>query len=317
MRIAHRPAKERLHIPASPPNQALTPPEAARNFLRVLSSLIMRLPSQRAQRLAVRTAAYAHLHKGVLPNFIIVGAQKAGTTSLYAYLREHPNVLPCAYKEVWYFDLNFDRGTDWYRRQFLEPEPVTSSPDQSFAVGEATPYYLFHPWAAQRIAKTVPTTKIIVLLRNPIERAYSQYQHNVRKGRETLSFPEAIERERRLYPEEIERFRSDPNYEGEFHRHFAYTTRSCYAEQIEEYLRYFDRSQMLVMKSEDLFSDPATSYQQTLDFLGLPQIELGNAKALNTGRYDRSSIPCYDELNKFFEPHNRSLYDMLGIDFGW
>lgn len=285
---------------------------------RVLSSLIMRLPSHRAQRVAVRAAAYMHLHRGALPDFIIIGAQKAGTTSLYSYLRQHPLVLPCAYKEVWYFDLNYRRGTDWYRRQFLDPGSVRSDhSDGPMIVGEATPYYVFHPWVAERIWRTAPAAKLIVLLRDPIARAYSQYQHNIRKGRESLSFPDAIERERRLYPDELERFRSDPDYKGEFHRHFAYLARSCYASQLQEFLKYFDRSQLLVLKSEDLFTDPAASYRSALDFLGLPFIPLRNAPALNAGQYDHSSIPCYEELREYFGPYNRSLNDLLGTDIGW
>jgi hypothetical protein len=283
---------------------------------RVLSSLITRLPTQRAQRVAVKAASFAHLHRGALPTFIIIGAQKAGTTSLYSYLREHRDVLPCAYKEVWYFDLNYQKGTKWYRRQFVDPASMPD-PSRHYAVGEATPYYLFHPWAPQRIWRAVPQVKLIVLLRDPIARAYSQYQHNVRKGRETLSFSEAIQRERQVFPAEQERFFSDPGYDAEFHRHFAYLNRSCYSEQLEEYLRYFDRSQMLILKSEDLFSDPAAAYAQTLQFLGLSSRELKDARALNVGRYDQASIPCHEELRKHFEPQNRKLYELLGVDFCW
>ncbi|WP_197018384.1 sulfotransferase domain-containing protein [Sphingomonas sp. URHD0057] len=267
--------------------------------------------------MAVKAASLAHFHQGTLPNFIIIGAQKAGTTSLYSYLREHPDVLPCAYKEVWYFDLNYHKGTKWYRRQFIDPASLPDSATRHYAVGEATPYYLFHPWAPQRIWRTVSQAKLIVLLRDPIARAYSQYQHNVRKGRETLSFAEAIERERQVYPGEMERFCSDPSYEGEFHRHYAYLNRSCYADQLEEYLRYFDRSQLLILKSETLFAHPAAAYSESLRFLGLPNRELQDARALNVGKYDQTAIPVHDKLRAHFEPHNQRLYDMLGVDFGW
>lgn len=283
----------------------------------MLSSLITRLPTQRAQRIAVRAASYCHFHKGALPTFIIIGAQKAGTTSLYSYLREHPDVLPCAYKEVWYFDLNYHKGTKWYRRQFVDPSSLPDADSRQYAVGEATPYYLFHPWAPQRIWRTVPDVKLIVLLRDPIARAYSQFQHNVRKHRESLSFLEAIERERQVFASEQERFCSDPSYAGEFHRHYAYLNRSCYADQLEEYLRYFDRRQLLILKSEELFADPGPAYAQTLEFLGLPRHELEDARALNVGRYDQRSIPGHDELRRHFEIPNRKLFDMLGVDFGW
>jgi hypothetical protein len=283
----------------------------------MISPTIMRLPSHRLQRISVRALANAHAHRGALPNFIIIGAQKAGTTSLYAYLRQHPNVLACAYKEVNYFDFNFHKGTHWYCRQFLDPTNLECKRGSKYVVGEATPYYLFHPLVAKRIRDTVPTARLIVLLRDPVTRTYSQYQHNLRKGRETLSFRDALERERRLIGDELSQLRSDPNYHSEFHHSFAYATRSCYASQIEEYLKYFDRSQLLVLRSEDLFTEPAVPYCETLEFLGLRYVGLKDKSPRNTGTYDHRKIPGYQELREFFAPHNKKLYDLVGVDFGW
>jgi hypothetical protein len=278
----------------------------------------MRLPSHLLQRVSVRALANVRAQRGALPNFIIIGAQKAGTMSLYAYLRQHPNVLACAYQEVNYFDFNFNKGTDWYRRQFLDPANFERIEDgRKFVVGEATPYYLFHPLVAKRIWETVPTAHLIVLLRNPVTRAYSQYQHNLRKGRETLEFRDALERERKLIEGELSQLRSDPTYRSEFHHSFAYATRSCYASQIEEYLKYFDRSQLLVLKSEDLFAEPAVPYCETLEFLGLRYVGLKDKRPLNTGGYNHKMIPCYEELREFFAPHNARLSKLLDMDFGW
>jgi hypothetical protein len=262
--------------------------------------------------------AYAHAHRGALPNFIIIGTQKGGTTSLYGYLRQHPDVLPCAHKEVNFFDLNYKKGSDWYRRLFLDPDSLELRyNDRRIVVGEATPYYLFHPWCAQRIWQTAPETKLIVLVRHPIARAFSQYQHNIRKGREGLSFADALERERILFPAELTRLRSDPEFWSEFHHSFAYANRSCYASQIEEYLKYFSKDQILFLESDELFNQPAVTYQRTLEFLNLRPFGLKDKRPLNVGNYDHTSIPCYEELRRYFAPHNQQLYDMLGVDFGW
>jgi hypothetical protein len=129
---------------------------------------------------------------GGLPDFVIIGAHKCGTTSLYHSLTRHPHVEGAATKELEFFNRHFDKGIEWYRRCF--PRPRWKDGRRSIT-GEATPYYLFHPHAAKRMAEVVPRARMIVLLRNPVDRAYSHYHHRTRLGRETRSFEEAIEAE--------------------------------------------------------------------------------------------------------------------------
>ncbi|HYF40703.1 MAG TPA: sulfotransferase domain-containing protein, partial [Gemmatimonadales bacterium] len=143
-----------------------------------------------------------------LPSVLLIGAQKAGTTSLFNYMAEHPAVLPPSNKEIHYFDLNPTRGLTWYRSHF----PYNHQLRDGSVTVDASPYYLAHPGVPQRAAQLLPGARLLVLLRNPVDRAYSHYQHEVRGGREPLSFEEAIAREPERLEGEEERLRADPAY---------------------------------------------------------------------------------------------------------
>jgi hypothetical protein len=169
----------------------------------------------------------------------------------------------------------------------------------------------------ERIFRAVPGAKLIALLRDPVARAYSQYQHNVRRGKETLSFRDALKREDEILPAEHSRVQSDPTYRSEAHHRFSYKLRGCYAEQIERYQRFFPKEQLLIVKSEDLFERPQHTLDEVLEFLELPEFTIGSAEALNAGGYARREIPEEQELRRFFETHNRRLYQLIGRDLGW
>jgi hypothetical protein len=154
----------------------------------------------------------------LLPDFIIIGGQRCGTTSLFNYLTQHPDVFPSCPKEVHYFSIHYHKGVNWYRSHFplvMQKSYVERGHDRRFVAGEATPYYIAHPHAPQRIAETVPEAKLIVLLRNPVDRAYSHYHYEVKNGLETLSFAEAIDREdERLAGEQAARGRNLPQLQS-------------------------------------------------------------------------------------------------------
>lgn len=168
---------------------------------------------------------------GSRPNFLIIGVQKGGTTSLYSYLAAHPRVSPALGKEVHYFDFHYGCGERWYRAHFV---PQAWSDVRGLQTGEASPEYLFCPAAPQRVAAFDPGMKLIVMLRNPVERAYSQYQMSRRRGSETLSFAEALA----LEPERLEAERRRlgavaAHARGKSHRHHSYQSRGYYAEQLK------------------------------------------------------------------------------------
>jgi hypothetical protein len=251
---------------------------------------------------------------GTLPDFLIIGAKKSGTTFLYHLLTRHPLVEPAASKELHFFDVHFDLGVEWYRRFF--PTPRWEDGRRTIS-GEATPY-ISHPVTPERIARVVPQARLIALLRDPVERAYSDYQMVTRKGREALTFEEAMGAAEKVQP---------PDEEGEARDSLGgarqgYLSRSIYVDQLLRWREFFPTEQMLVLKSEDFFDDPKETLKVILEFLGLPEWEpaaeeLEGGKR-NEGRYEQQMDPSTRRrLEEYFEPHNRRLYDLLGVDFGW
>lgn len=255
------------------------------------------------------------------PNFIIIGAQKAGTTSLYRYLTAHPCIAPIYVKEPHYFDIYFYKGLSWYRSHFpmmLERYYARSVARHDLMTGEASPYYLFHPRAAQRVAKTLPRVKLIVLLRNPVDRAYSQYQHQARQpGVEPLSFEDALDVEEERLAGEEEKIVQDPKYSSFNHRHYSYCGRSRYVEQLPRWMNLFPQEQLLILNSEELFANPATTVKQTLAFLNLPAEVNSTYKPFNEARYTPMKPETRQRLIEYFKPYNERLYELLGQKFEW
>lgn len=245
------------------------------------------------------------------PDFIIIGAQKAGTTSLYRYLTLHPRVVEAHVKEVHYFDLNLARGPRWYLSNFPYRSTLGHGPDRRLT-GEASPYYLFHPRCAARIRDALPEAALIVLLRDPAARALSHYNHNLRNKRETRSFAQALEEEDALLDGELRRMQADPAYESYALQHYSYKARGRYAEQLERYFDAFGRERVLVLRSEDLFADPQHVFELTLAHLGLEPMKLAEFEQRNRGRYRRDEDATLAGLREYFAPHNERLAQMLG-----
>lgn len=255
-----------------------------------------------------------------LPNYIIAGAAKAGTTSLWWYLAEHPQVERPMTKEVGYFDVNFHRGLNWYRMHF-PVEDAASTTDcaaQATQTGESTPYYIFHPLAAERIAATLPAVKIIILLRNPVDRAFSHYQLKLKRRQETLSFEQAIEAETERLAGEHDKIISDPQYYSPCHDRYSYLARGLYLEQIRRWERFFPPEQLLILESGDLFRHTADVYARVLEFLGLPLWQPAEFANRYPGEYSEKMTPAIRRrLINYFAPHNERLYAHLGTRFDW
>jgi hypothetical protein len=260
---------------------------------------------------------------GALPDFVIIGGKKCGTTFLYHLLGQHPLVERAASKELHFFDALFEQeSVEWYRQCF--PAPRWEDGRRTIT-GEASPYMANRP-APERMAKVVPEAWLIALLRNPVERTYSDYQMVARKDREHNTFEEAIGlREPAEAGKAQPAGKEDENAEGEEDANLnddsEYLSRSVYADQLLRWSKFFPREQMLVLKSEDFFENPKETLKLVLEFLGLPEWEpepsqLENKR--NAGRYEDDMDPATRRrLEEYFEPHNRRLYDFLGTDFGW
>jgi hypothetical protein len=255
----------------------------------------------------------------LMPSFLIVGGQRCGTTSLHRALIAHPVVAgPILHKGVNYFDLNYHRGPAWYRGHF----PLLSTARRragDWSVGSGEPqamessgYYLYHPLALPRIARDLPGVRLLIMIRDPVERAYSAWKHAVARGYETEPFERALELEEERLAGEEERLRTEPGYESYSHRHHAYVARGRYAEQLRRVFELFDRDQVLVIESEEFFARPEEVYDEVLAFLGLPSwlppsFERHNAR-------DGEPMPerVRKELDEYFLPLDEELAKILG-----
>lgn len=253
------------------------------------------------------------------PDFIIIGAQKGGTSSLCTYLFQHPQVLAARRKEIHFFDApEYAQGMSWYRAHFpLEKQRKQGATAAGAITGEASPYYMFHPHAHQRVFDALPQVKLIVMLRNPVDRALSHYNHQVRKGREPLDFEAAIKIEDQRLAGEKQKILADDRYYSHNYWAYSYLARGRYAEQIETWRSVFPVEQMLVINSEEFYRDPHTQFGQTLEFLGLDSFDLGAYGKQNAGRYDSISAQLRRDLTAQFRPQNERLYELIGRDFGW
>jgi hypothetical protein len=246
-----------------------------------------------------------------LPKLIIPGAMKAGTTSLFAYLDGHPQLAPSREKEVHYFDMNFHRGPGWYARQF--PRRQGGSAVVSPLPFESSPYYLFEPRVPARIRAFVPDVKLVILLRDPVDRAFSHYHNNLRLGRETLSFEDAIDAEENRVDGEEERLLSDPQAVSLAHKRYSYLRRGLYAEQLLRWQACFPEEQLLVVDAGRLFTDPRAVLAEVLAFIGVDPWEPPNFTARNEGRHGEAmEAATRMRLEAFYEPHERRLADLIG-----
>lgn len=242
-----------------------------------------------------------------LPDFVIVGAQKAGTTSLYRYLCQHQRIEPAVLKETRHFDLTPDRGASAYRAYF----PVRRS---GRVTGEATPEYLHFPWVPHALRTVAPDTRIIVLLRDPVERAFSHYRHSVARGEEHLDFEAALEAE----PARLGSGPGRPNSpEALRYSRYSYATRGRYAQQLRRWYAAFPEDQVLVLMFDRLSDDPQAVVDDTTRFLGLPTFRLRDTARHNASAPQSMPRALRHQLREFFEPHDRELTGLLGVAPSW
>ncbi len=258
-----------------------------------------------------------------LPDFVIIGAQRSGTTSLYSYLSQHPNMISTRRKEIHFFDTrNYEKGMAWYRNWFPHLSAKTAANSRNgdpMISGEATPCYLVSPQSPARAWNAIPDAKLIVLLRNPVDRAYSHYHYNLKAGYENknASFEEALAKEPERLGNNEALMRQNPTYYSFDYRMLSYLKRGLYVEQIETWMQYFSRDQFLILKSEALYADPASVLNRVYGFLGLPPYRLSGYDALNPTNHTEMNPETRARLIAYFQPYNQRLYELLGTDFGW
>jgi Sulfotransferase domain len=259
-----------------------------------------------------------------LPDFLVIGTKRGGTTSLWRYLIQHP-LVPRLFpawntKTSHYFEENFGRGETWYRSHFptrRQRAALERRHGGPCKVGEAAPLYMFHPLVAGRVAELMPPARMIVLLRDPVERAYSHWKERRTEGREPLDFAAALAAEPERTAGERDRLIADPGYVSEAYDWYTYRERGRYLDHLTPWLERFDRSQLLFLASERFYRDPAASYARILEFIGLPPYELPAYDVYNDRPSKGMDPDVRAELTEYYRPHNAALADRLGMTFDW
>ncbi len=259
------------------------------------------------------------------PAFAIIGAKRGGTTSLYNYMLEHPAICPLFpgrqhIKGIHFFDSEFARGPRWYRSHFpleVGGRPAVRPWDAGAIAGEASPYYLFHPLAAQRLAAAFPDLRLIVLLRDPVERAYSHYKERVRHQAEPLSFEAALDAEEDRIRGEAERIVREPGYRSAAHEDHSYLAQGRYLDMLPRWFALFPRDQFHVVASEDFYADPQRVVNGAWTFLGLPPGRLRSRTRHNYHPAPDLAPGTRDRLQDLFAEHNRELEKLVGFQLPW
>lgn len=256
-----------------------------------------------------------------LPSFILVGAQRTGTTSLFRALMSHPLIHQANYhKGVNYFDINYHRDFSWYQGHF--PTTVTLAKRSRGHEGtpvtfEASGYYMFHPCAAERMTRHLPDVKVLAMLRDPIERAFSAHKHEYARGYETEPFDRALALEDERLAGQEERMVADPGYQSFSHRHHAYLRRGQYAEQLRRLHRHIPEDRVHLIESESFFESPEVTYGRVLEFLELPRILPDRFDRWNARPSSPMPDSTRDRLRAHFKPHDEALATLLGRTPAW
>jgi hypothetical protein len=287
-----------------------------------LSARLRRSPAVKkvAQR-GIVTAGVLTSRWRMTPDFLIIGGQRCGTTSMYRTLAQHPAILKAVrHKGVHYFDTDYDKGLSWYRAHFpllrsaAAVERRLGVRAQTF---ESSPYYMFHPLAAERIDKDLPGVKVLVLLRDPVERAYSAHAHELARGYEDQDFETALALEDSRLDGEAEKLIADPTYRSHAHQHHGYLQRGRYIDHLERLEKVFGRDRLHVVDSHAFFTDPEPVHDAVLEFLGLPHTGYPTFEQHNARPRSPMDPKLRARLEEHFAPYDERLADWLGSPVSW
>lgn len=275
---------------------------------------------------STRAAALMTVQDRPGPDFLVIGTKRGGTTSLFNYLLMHPGVLGLfpqsrGKKSTDWFFADRTRSHTWYRSHFhtsRQKRRLAARLGYAPVSGEASPYYLWDPRIAEQVRAHSPEVKAIALLRDPVERAWSHYQERTQNGVEPLGFAEALRAEPKRLEGELEKMAADPTYHSTAHDWYSYRARGIYLPQLQNWRRSFPEGQLLVVRSEDMYTDVQGVFDRISDFLGLGRATLPTTRTFNAS-HRRSSVPepARSELASFYAPYNADLEGYLGRPLGW
>ena len=314
----------------------LTLEQQRQNFKPILEERIRHLAyRQTSKKLSVKLKPHNRLYliskslydiysmiKGrlhVLPDFLIFAIGRAGTTSLYEGIMEHPDVYRPTMREIYFFDYKYKHGLGWYRGHFpsiLKKWAVMNLKKKKFITGDCSGRLLRYPPGPKRIKQNNPNVKLLAILRNPVDRAYSLYSGQVRNGREKLSFWDATQAEKKRLDGLMEKMEKDENfYSGEFFRK-SYLYQSIYYDDLKKWFQLFPKKQILVLNVDDFDSKPQKTFERVFDFLGLSHY---NVKLIHYNSQKNPEIEpeIRKKLVEYFKPYNKKLYELLDEKFDW
>ena len=254
----------------------------------------------------------------VSPNFFVIGGVRCGTTSLYHYLGQHNCIKQAAYDELGYFDDNFHLGLNWYRSLFPTKfmQKKIESEYKKFLTYDVTPFYIYNPLVVDRIFKFSPNAKIIAVLRNPIDRAYSNYNAKMQdEGDTKTTFEEIINPEIEIIEKNKKNMDDHAFLVDTFYE--LLLARGFYAKQLEYWFKKFPRKSILLISSENFANKTTETLSRIFDFLEIPNQEITDLTKQNTIAYPKMNNSTRDFLVDYFKPYNEKLFELLGERFDW
>ena len=255
----------------------------------------------------------------ILPDFLVIGVGRGGTTSCFHYLSQHPSIIGSAYDEIGFFDENFHLGLNWYRSMFPTKflKKKIAKRFGKCLTYDVTPSYIRKPWVARRIKELFPKIKLIALLRNPVDKVYSTYQSSIKSGVQKPSFEEMVE-------EDIKTFQKFENtnsiIDDEYFRNYiekSHLGRGLYAQQLKIWFELFDPKQLLILTSEELSTETNKAMNKIFQFLDLPDYEIPDTVKRSTANYTNMKMDTRKKLISFFSKYNQDLFKLLDQEFDW
>ena len=249
----------------------------------------------------------------VLPDFLIIGAVRSGTTSLYYDICQHPSVKKAAYDEIGFFDDNYHLGEDWYRSLFPTKKKMREVKQNTgnAITGEDTPFYIWNEIACKRIAEVLPNVKLIAILRNPVDRAYSNYFLGMRHGNETKNFDHAIMKDIKFLDGKIKMEFKNSDYKK------SHIAKGFYAKQLKKWFEHFEKKQIFITTTEELDNNPNIVLEQIFKFLELPNYSIKEIKRHKKSKYPKMNEDVRKKLLNYFEPYNEELFELINQRFDW
>lgn len=288
-----------------------------------MATLVASIP-QRKKNAVKRAIAFSRRvtsQPHMVPDFLVIGAQKAGTSSLLNYLQQHGSYLRPLLKDTYFFDRHFRRGLDWYLSFYPSLAAKAAAEKRvggPVVTGEAATHYMSDPWSPARVHATFGDIKLLVLLRDPAQRALSHYHHNVRGRLEMATTAlDAFRREPERIAADRRRMEADPNFYSRNYATYSYLARGHYAEHLRRWLDYFPRERLLIVCSERFFTATDAEFRRICRFIGIADRSLDIYPVAGRRNTDRVDERALDYARDHFRQHNQALFDLLQERYDW